>query len=318
MADDACATGQATARFTPRGESLGVQRPKASRPVDCFYVYPTVSDEQGGQASLDVRPEIRSIALWQAARFGLDCRVFAPVYRQVTLAGLNGAGGSSDIAYGDVRSAFREYLRRYSKGRGFVLIGHSQGSFHLKRLVGEVVGKSKALRRRLVSAVLLGGNVQRSEVAPVRPCTRPGQLHCVIAYSTFDAPPPADTKFGKHSICTNPIGLRGGSSTRLHPEFPSTPFAPGTLIAAGISLLGYTPPAASTPWVAVPAAFSARCETTGDARVLRVLSRGGTPTLHASPDPTWGLHLVDVNVAFGDLVDAVRLQARRYVSNTPH
>jgi hypothetical protein len=316
LADDACSTGLATTRFTPRGDRIDVERPRAGRTVDCFYVYPTVSDEAGPQASRSERPEIRSIAAYQAARFGQQCRIFAPVYRQVTLAGLGGAGGSGNVAYADVRAAFREYLSRYSHGRGFVLIGHSQGSFHLKRLVHELIDPSPALRRRMVSAILLGGNVTRDDFTHVPACRRPGQLHCVIAYSTFDETPPADAKFGRGAICTNPIALRGDGSTRLHPIFPSTPFAPGTLIAAGISLLGYTPPAATTPWVAVPGAFSAHCSRAGGANVLRVRARGGTPTLHASPDATWGLHLVDVNVALGDLVAIVGRQARAFTRSS--
>jgi hypothetical protein len=34
--------------------------------------------------------------------------------------------------------------------------------------------------------------------------------------------------------------------------------------------------------------------------------------LQPSPDATWGLHLVDANIALGDLVDLVAAQARRW------
>src|SRR4051812_43051748 len=142
-ADDPCAGSLATTRFGPTGQVLGTSRPRVDRhrPVACFFVYPTVSDEPTVSASLSVRPELRSIARFQAARFAQHCRVYAPVYRQITLAGLQAPAADQTtagaLAYGDVRAAFRSFLRRIGSRRGFVLIGHSQGSFHLRRLIRE-------------------------------------------------------------------------------------------------------------------------------------------------------------------------------------
>ena len=56
--------------------------------IDCFYVYPTVSDQKGPNANLHIDPEERSIALYQAARYSQYCRVFAPMYRQITVPAL--------------------------------------------------------------------------------------------------------------------------------------------------------------------------------------------------------------------------------------
>src|SRR5688572_22341103 len=85
---------------------------RARRPaVDCFYVYPTVSDQPPPNADRTADGPVRAIARFQAARFSQHCRVFAPVYRQLTL----GAIGSTSItnaqralAYGDVRDAWRD------------------------------------------------------------------------------------------------------------------------------------------------------------------------------------------------------------------
>jgi hypothetical protein len=61
--------------------------PIAKRPkIDCFYVYPTVSGQAGPKADLGIDPELTSIAQYQAARFSQRCRVFAPVYPQLTLS----------------------------------------------------------------------------------------------------------------------------------------------------------------------------------------------------------------------------------------
>jgi hypothetical protein len=112
-------------------------------------------------------------------------------------------------------------------------------------------------------------------------------------------------------LCTNPAALAGGSGT-LDPIFPSQPFAPGTLLSAGIRILGYPLPRATTPWISVPGGYTASCSSEAGADVLRITPRDGAPALRASPDPTWGLHLADGNIALGNLLRLVRSQAHAW------
>ena len=60
--------------------------PKA--PIDCFYVYPTISTDPGVNSDMTPDPAELNVVAQQFARFASKCRVFAPSYRQVTLAGL--------------------------------------------------------------------------------------------------------------------------------------------------------------------------------------------------------------------------------------
>src|SRR5262249_40537961 len=137
MSNDPCGGSLATTYFTPTGQEIRqvklVSRDKSSSKVDCFYVYPTVSDQKTPNANLDVDPVLRSIALYEAARYQQDCRIYAPVYRQGTIGGIGGSGlaAAYKIAYKDVLAAWNDYLKHFNKGRPFVLIGHSQGTFHL-------------------------------------------------------------------------------------------------------------------------------------------------------------------------------------------
>ncbi len=331
MADDPCTPGLATTRATPSGRVVGTSTPKATAhpAIDCFYVYPTVSDQKTANADLTIDPTERSIALYQAARFSGECRVFAPMYRQLTISAINGevTGAESALAYGGVLAAWRTYLQRYNHGRGVVLIGHSQGSFLLRQLITTQIDPTPTARHLLVSALLLGGNVtvrKGSDVGGdfkhIRACHAASQTGCVIAYSTFDASPPSDSLFGRTSapglqvLCTNPGALSGGTGV-LDPILPSAPFAPGSSIAAGIALLGYSVPRTATTWVSVPGAYTARCSTAGGASVLEVTPRRGAPLIHASPTPGWGLHLVDVNLGLGNLVAIVHRQAAAYASS---
>src|SRR5438067_2829708 len=85
---DPCTPGLSTTVYSPTLKPLRVEHPKAVRrpAIDCFYVYPTVSDQRTTLANLHIDPVQRAIALYQAARYSQYCKVYAPMYRQVTLA----------------------------------------------------------------------------------------------------------------------------------------------------------------------------------------------------------------------------------------
>jgi Protein of unknown function (DUF3089) len=339
---DPCTPGLSTTIYTPAGKMVGTEHPIVRRnpPIDCFYVYPTVSDQTTGNANLDVDPEERSIALYQAARYSQYCRLYAPMYRQVTLTAIPGMGTPTTtpnpaLGFSDVQSAFDDYLEHYNHGRGFVLIGHSQGSVELRQLISMDIDPKRAVRRRLVSAILLGGNVlvkQGSDIGGdfkhIPGCHSNAQIGCVIAWSTFDQPVPSASLFGRPSslltvpppagdavLCTNPATL-SRSGEWLDPIAPSAPFAPGTLIAAAIAILGVPNPMPPTVWWAAPHSYTAQCETSNGANVLEVTPSGGAPMPTPSPDAAWGLHLMDANIALGNLIEIVEHQAEAFVRHT--
>jgi len=321
-----CEPRLTTTLFSPSGKRLGVERTRraARRRADCFYVYPTVSDQQRLQATQVVDDVLRSIALYQAARFSRDCRVFVPVYRQVMIQGLfqpqSVTPEMREQGYADVVEAWRNYLRRYNKGRSVVLIGHSQGTFVLRRLIREEIDPNPTERSLLVSAILLGGNVnvqkgsaRGGDFQNLGACRGPRQVGCVIAFSSFNAPVPQDAFFGRTTdpalevLCTNPAALGGGSG-RLTPIYPTKPFAGSIIGAAANGALGGLPKP-KTPWAAFPGAYRARCSHANDASVLRIAPVSTRAfTITPTPSATWGTHLADANIALGTLTDLVRRQ----------
>ena len=324
-----CEPSLTTTNFSPKGKRLGVLRVQRAkrRKADCFYVYPTVSDQKQPQATQVVDDVLRSIALYQAARYSRDCRVFAPVYRQVTIQGLfqpsTVTPEMQEQAYDDVVEAWRAYLRRFNHGRGVVLIGHSQGTFVLRRLIREEIDPKASERRRLVSAVLLGGNVtvkagsdRGGDFKQVRACRRARQTGCVVAFSTFNAPVPDNAIFGRTSqpgleiLCTNPAAL-GGGSAKLTPIYPSAPFA-DSVIGAGANFALEGLPRPKTPWASFPDAYSGKCSKAGGTSVLQVKPLRGAHPFTPTPDATWGLHLTDANIALGQLANLVRGQIHRF------
>lgn len=332
-----CQGDLTTTRLEPRPGRSSVFTPVTSprKPVDCFYLYPTVSEQKTAVANLDVDPQEVSIAQWQAARFSQVCRVYAPMYRQVTLPGLGGLATAADwkTAYASVLAGWRSYLRHYNNGRGVVLIGHSQGSGQLRRLIADTVDKNPGVRDRLVSALLTGtsvavkkGTVSGGDFANIPGCTRASQFGCVISYATFDQTPPDDTIFGTlgtrpstgkpwgsryEALCSNPASLSGGTGD-LRPLYRSTPIY-GVLGVGGQQVMfSGAIPEAATPWLVPEGRYTARCITANGARVLMATGSDGAQQLVAAPLPSWGLHLVDINLPLGNLISVVRAQITHY------
>ena len=325
-----CEIPQDTTRQRPTGDQVETPEP-GPRKVDCFYVYPTVSNQLTKNADKSRDPELVSIAKYQAARFSLECRVFAPIYRQGTLYGISGgifdSGQASydvELAYGDVEEAWRQYMRRYNDGRGVVLVSHSQGTRMLRLLVAREIERKPAQRRRLVSGLLTGGNVTVPEGkllgadfkrTPL--CTKPFELGCIVAYSTFAEDPPEDARFGVPTepgteiACTDPRKLARWDRP-YEPLVPAEEFAPGP-IQAGFSITwNGSRPTAETTWVAPPDRYEGDCREINGADVLRLEPTPGSETPSWFPVPGWGTHLIDVNIALDPLVALVARQAQRW------
>jgi hypothetical protein len=340
IADNPCQGDQTTTYFAPDGSSrLGTPDVPADPPVDCFYVYPTVSNQPTPNATQTADPEVKSIALFQAQRFSTRCRVYVPLYREVTAAGVSVASQTHDttpysVAYTDVVEAWRAYLRDDNHGRGFVLIGHSQGSRMLRALIRNEIDPDPAVRDRLVSAIIPGANATTVDFANIPTCEAAGETGCVIAYSTFNDTPPDNARFGRTDtdpvgtalglpagpglevICANPAGL-SGSGEQLESLVPSQPFAPGLIFLLLLKLYGGPPPSADTPWLQPTDHYTGRCQTSNGAHVLMLSPVGSARKLDPSPDATWGTHLVDLNIALDNLITIVGDQTQAWLAAHP-
>jgi hypothetical protein len=302
--------------------------------VDCFYVYPTVSEQRSRNADKSKDPEIVAIAQHQASRWSEICRVYAPVYRQQTLGGL-ALGGSAEalqLAYSDVVEAWQEYLRDHNDGRGVVLVGHSQGTRMLRQLVRKEIDPRADVRARLISAVLLGGNVTvrkgsraGGDFQDVPACASARATGCVIAWSTFNEEPPSNSRYGREPaedtsgfgfpsgpdyevLCTNPASLGANERRPLVTLLRGQPF-PGVIGALLVAMYGGPQPSAPTAFLRPADRYTGRCERRNDANVLMLEPIGSSRRLNPSPTPDWGLHLADANIALGDLVATGAQQA---------
>lgn len=308
--------------------------------IDCFYVYPTTSLDEDTFADLHPgRHEEVITAFTQFARFKSVCRVFAPVYRQITVPGLlmnaGNLANNDQRNYIDVVDAFNHYLENHNDGRGFVLVGHSQGTSLLIELIrNEIDGQP--LQDRLVSAILAGNSVvvPKGEAAggsfsEVPLCESAGQIGCVISYATYrdNLPPGGEGMFL--------FGRAPNDESEVACFNPANPGGEGELDAylsnIGEIFQGVAPmpvwssaaPEIATPFVKVPGLLSARCVNDGTYHYLEVSIAAdpadprtddirGDVLLNGEINAPWGLHLIDMTLAMGNLVDIVGMQAETY------
>jgi pimeloyl-ACP methyl ester carboxylesterase len=171
---------------------------QATAAVDVFFIHPTTYrdaeywnqpiDDGATNAMTDA-----SVIARQASAFNACCRVYAPRYRQASAAALAAPPemqplSAYDLAWTDLRAAFRYYLDHWSKGRPFIIAGHSQGAAHIHRWLEEFGGDA-GLRSRLVVAYPIGialmeGAIEKS-MRGVPLCRNPRQVGCVLVWNTF-------------------------------------------------------------------------------------------------------------------------------------
>ena len=307
-------------------------------PIDCFYVYPTVSRDPGMNSDLNVFEEKGAVAT-QFARFASVCRTFAPIYRQMTVGAVAAYAAGSDIsaatdlAYRDVAAAWRNYLATRNRGRVFVLIGHSQGSLMLQQLIAREIEINPTVAARMKLAIIPGYNVLVPQGKLVGGtfkstplCSRPGETDCVIAYSSFREKnvPPANALFGIADQpgmtvgCVNPA--RPGS-TEWEP-LDSYWYARSSLPVPGGPITWSSEGPPPSPYLHTHGLVSAKCVNDGQRGYLSIRTNhklgekwtdriGGEVGLFGMFLPGWGMHIADVEEAQGDLIRLVANAVRK-------
>jgi len=313
--------------------------PAADAPVDCFYVYPTVSEVLELSATPGVTAAERRAVRQQAARLTSVCRLYAPFYRQITTAGMKpGASPAALAAAGalaraDVLAAWDAYVARFNRGRGVVLVGHSQGAAMLVGLIQARI-EGRPFQRQLVSAVLPGaliltptGRAAGGTFKTIEPCRWAAQIGCVVTFNAVraDQPIPPDRALklpGQELVCTNPAALEGGPA-------PLTPYLStrGETIIPALTgrQTDWTrePSSIDAPFVTLPGLLWSECRSDEHGVYLAVSARPrpsdartgafvGDWVADGRREPTMGLHLIDLNLTAGDLVRVLRVQADAY------
>jgi hypothetical protein len=337
---DICSTPLATTALSANGYgSNGKSEVAKDPPLDCFYVYPTVSNDQAMNSDLNPGREEKIATEAQFARFASVCRTYAPIYRQMTVAAVAAyaAGGdisqAAAIAYRDVLAAWRNYLATRNQGRPFVLIGHSQGSLMLQQLIAREIENKPAIAGRMKLAIipgfdvlvpqgrLVGGTFKKTPL-----CSREGETGCVMTWTSFREKnvPPRNALFGvadKAGMtvgCVNPA--RPGSRDWV--KLDSYWYAHSSYPVPGGPIQWSSEGAPPTPYLRTEGLVSGKCINDGQRGYLWIHTNskagekwtdhiGGEVGMLGMFLPGWGMHLADVAEAQGDLIRQVEEVGRK-------
>ncbi|UAB79494.1 DUF3089 domain-containing protein [Erythrobacter sp. SCSIO 43205] len=245
----------------PQSEELGVSGEVPDFAV--FFVHPTSyrgtdnwNAPIGDQEAEDIaRIYIRGMA----SPFNAAQEIWAPRYRQATLGAFlttaPEAEKALDAAYADVLEAFRFFLDSVDEETPIVLVGHSQGSLHLLRLLREEV-KDSEYASRVVASYAIGWPISVEHDLPalgVPACATPSQTGCILSWSSYAEPADpsavidtyaASTGFDgqlrgdSQILCTNPLtGKFGGEAeaqANLGTLVPDDTMANGELVPGAV------------------------------------------------------------------------------------
>jgi hypothetical protein len=229
--------------------------------VAVFFIHPTTHfDRRHWNAPLDdfeSRRLAETVVRAYASAFAGAEQLWVPRYRQVTLGAFlsdsKDAEQAFDLAHGDVLAAFDAFLASVPKDMPIVLAGHSQGAWHLRRLLEERVAGTP-LAQRIAAVYAIGWGISPQHDLPkmgLPACARPADSGCVVSWLSFgeDGDPAmmfraaarrgaldGQSLEGAAYLCTNPLtGSVGGSAPAssnlgaliLNPAFLGGAIKPG-------------------------------------------------------------------------------------------
>lgn len=199
-----------------KASSWVFQTPTPDKPIDVFYVYPTIYAEDS-PANMDINnADLRGAAEHlidvQASVYSESANIFAPYYRQMSGAKVNPGEDTYQnpyfqLGYSDISRAFEYFLENLNQGRPFILAGHSQGSMVLIQLMREHF-KKPDLQNQLVAAYLIGYSITPEDFATypwMKPATQATDTGVIISYNTQAPGATGSLVLLPGAFCINPL-----------------------------------------------------------------------------------------------------------------
>ena len=223
------------AHWTPKGAMGNDSTVSAA----VFFVHPTSylakAHWNGPLDDAESRQRASLFVRGLASPFATASQLWVPRYRQAAfgafLVDQPEKIQALDLAYGDVLQAFDTFAAQVPEGTPIVLAGHSQGAFHLRRLLAERIAGSP-LQSRIAAAYLVGWPISLDHDLPkmgLPACTSASQAGCVMSWLSYGEPGRPDMMVrayermkgldgsalkGTAFLCSNPLaGMQGGTVT---------------------------------------------------------------------------------------------------------
>ena len=197
-------------------ESSWAHTDSLSKPVDVFFVYPTIYADQAPLnmdiTSPQLQKRVQNVLSSQAGVFVKSCNLFAPYYRQMSMAALDSSMDMFENQYfrvgaEDIASAFEYYLDVINPDRPFILAGHSQGAMVLIDLMKKKFN-DPALQNRLVVAYLIGYSVTKQDSIDcpwMKLAQKADDTGVIITYNTQSPDAKDSPVLLEGAMCINPL-----------------------------------------------------------------------------------------------------------------
>ena len=230
-----------------------------------FFIHPTSFIQplpQSWNASPDdavTNDRAKLFVQGQASPFSNAGDIWAPRYRQASFGAFlttqPEAQKALDAAYADIAQAWDAFVTGIAPDRAIIVVGHSQGSVHLLRLLRDRIA-GQPVAKRIAAAYVIGWPVSIETDLPalgLPACATADQPGCILSWQSFAEP--ADTtqiaavydgttgftgksRRGTKMLCTNPLtGVPDSSANaaaNLGATIPSADLKTATLEAGTI------------------------------------------------------------------------------------
>lgn len=213
-------TGCTSSVLNYAADSVWLAKPKViDKPVDVFYVYPTIyADKKPKNMNIyrqDLQNKAKHLLVAQAGVYSPYANLFAPYYRQMTFAEMNSSKNmylnpSFRIGADDVCNAFDYYLKNLNPDRPFILAGHSQGSMVLIHLMRKCFN-DPALQKRLIAAYLIGYSVTQGDLRKypwLKPAKKDNDIGVIVSYNTQAPGAAGSPVLLPGAVCINPLNWK--------------------------------------------------------------------------------------------------------------
>ena len=195
-------------------------------PVDVFFIYPTMhSNKNDTSWNADIFDQntrnyvLNSTIKYQSSAWYATGNLYVPFYRQAHLRVFrqsfweNGGKQAYEMAYQDVKAAFKLFLEEFNDGKPIIIAGHSQGAGHAKRLLQDFFD-NKPLQKKLVAAYLIGTKIKSEDFDNIKLMQEANETGGFVSWNTFRLMSERKTKNAiltvssdwiKDAQCINPI-----------------------------------------------------------------------------------------------------------------
>ena len=195
-------------------------------PVDIFFIYPTMlSNKKDTSWNADIYDEktrnyiLESTVKYQSSAWYSTGNLYVPFYRQAHLRVFresfwkNGGEQAYEMAYEDIKQAFRIFLKKYNNNRPIIIAGHSQGAGHAKRILQDFFD-NKPLEKKLIAAYLVGTKITDKDFRSIKLMKNENETGGFVTWNTYRLMSERKAKKAVYTVspewiegalCSNPI-----------------------------------------------------------------------------------------------------------------